>query len=102
MIGVFDSGMGGFFALGELRRLLNRADIVFLADKIEECKLPCILTIDGSDKTIAESIQKNVDGDVAIKELNSLQSVSEAQITEGITYLSVMEQNLEVIKEALQ
>lgn len=76
--------------------------IVFLADKIEECKLPCILTIDGSDKTIAESIQKNVDGDVAIKELNSLQSVSEAQITEGITYLSVMEQNLEVIKEALQ
>jgi zinc transport system substrate-binding protein len=76
--------------------------IVFLADKIEEHKLPCILTIDGSDKTIAESIQKNADGDVAIKELNSLQAVSEAQITEGMTYLSVMEENLEVIKEALQ
>lgn len=76
--------------------------IVFLADKIEEHKLPCILTIDGSNKTIAKSIQENVSGQIEIKELNSLQAVSEAQISEGITYLSVMEENLEVIKEALQ
>lgn len=76
--------------------------IVFLAGKVEEYKLPCILTIDGSDKTIAESIQKNVNGQTTIKELNSLQAVSEAQIEKGVTYLSVMEENLEVIKEALQ
>lgn len=76
--------------------------IIFLAEKIDEFKLPCILTIDGSDKSIAESIQNNVNGEIAIKEMNSLQAVSEAQIAEGITYLSVMEENLEVLKEALQ
>lgn len=33
MIGVFDSGAGGRFALAELRRLSPDADIVFLADE---------------------------------------------------------------------
>ena len=76
--------------------------IVFLAQKVEENHLPCILTIDGSDKSIAQSILGNVKGEAAIKELNSLQAVSEKQIEEGMTYLSVMKSNLEVIKEALQ
>lgn len=76
--------------------------IIFLAEKIDEFKLPCILTIDGSDKSIAESIQNNVNGEAVIKEMNSLQAVSQMQIAEGITYLSVMEENLEVLKEALQ
>lgn len=76
--------------------------IIFLAEKIDEFKLPCILTIDGSDKSIAESIQNNVNGEAVIKEMNSLQAVSQVQIAEGITYLSVMEENLEVLKEALQ
>ncbi len=76
--------------------------IIFLSEKMEEFKLPCILTIDGSDKAIAESIRNNVTGEVAIKEMNSLQSVSEVQIEEGITYLSAMEGNLKVLMEALQ
>ena len=33
MIGVFDSGMGGLFALSELRRLSDRIDIAFYADR---------------------------------------------------------------------
>ena len=33
MIGVFDSGAGGLFALAELRRLSPNADIVYLADR---------------------------------------------------------------------
>ena len=33
MIGIFDSGAGGLFALAELRRLSPTADIVFLADE---------------------------------------------------------------------
>lgn len=76
--------------------------IVFLAGKVDEYKLPCILTIDGSDKKIAESIQKNAAGEVEIKEMNSLQAISEEEIAEGMTYLSAMEENLEVLKEALQ
>lgn len=33
MIGIFDSGVGGFCALREIRRLLPREDIVYLADR---------------------------------------------------------------------
>lgn len=33
MIGVFDSGRGGLYALGELRRLKPMADIIFFADE---------------------------------------------------------------------
>ena len=33
MVGVFDSGMGGRFALAELRRLCGRVDIAFLSDE---------------------------------------------------------------------
>ena len=33
MIGVFDSGVGGLTALSELRKLLPRADIIYLADR---------------------------------------------------------------------
>lgn len=76
--------------------------IIFLAKKVEENNLPCILTIDGSDEGIAKSIQNNVTGTVVIKKMNSLQAVSEAQIKEGITYLQVMKENLEILKEALQ
>ena len=33
MIGIFDSGVGGFCALREIRRLLPKEDIVYLADR---------------------------------------------------------------------
>lgn len=75
--------------------------IVFLAEKVREHNLPCILTIDGSDKSIAESIKSNVGNkEIEILTLNSLQSVSKDSL-ETTTYLSVMEENLEVLKQAL-
>lgn len=76
--------------------------IIFLAEKVEEEKLPCILTIDGSDGTIANAIAENVDGKIEIKTLNSLQAINQTQIAEGMTYLSAMEENLEVLTTALQ
>lgn len=76
--------------------------IIFLAGKVDEYKLPCILTIDGSDQSIAEAIQNNAKGKVVIKKMNSLQAVSEAQIEGGTTYLLTMRENLEVLEEALQ
>ena len=33
MIGIFDSGVGGLVSFGEIRRLLPRADIIYLADR---------------------------------------------------------------------
>ena len=75
--------------------------IVFLAEKVKENQLPCILTIDGSDQAIAQSVKTSTgDNNVKILTLNSLQSVSKEKLEET-TYLSVMEENLQVIKEAL-
>lgn len=76
--------------------------IVFLAEKVHDEKLPCILTIDGSDGSIANAIAENVGEKAEIQTLNSLQAVSQAQIAEGITYLSAMEKNLEVLAVALE
>ena len=33
MIGIFDSGVGGMAALGEVRRLLPKSDVIYLADR---------------------------------------------------------------------
>ncbi len=76
--------------------------IVFLAAKTDELGLHTILKIEGSDGKIAETIRANTAGkDQKILELDSLQSVTEEELAEGLTYLSAMSGNLQVIKEAL-
>ncbi len=77
--------------------------VVFLAEKVDELELPAILTIEGGDNEIAETVKKNTkSGNQKILTLNSLQSTTSKDIEEGTTYLSVMKSNLEVLKEALQ
>lgn len=72
--------------------------ITFLAKKLDELKLTSILTIEGNNHKIAETIIKNTEHkDQAILTLNSMQG----RILEGETYLSIMEANLEVLKKAL-
>ena len=76
--------------------------ISFLAQKCSEMSLPAVLTIDGSDGKIAETIVKNTDsGDQQILKLDSMQSVTAADIRDGASYLSLMEKNLLVLKQAL-
>ena len=77
--------------------------IVFLSEKTDELGLPAIMTIEGSDQKIAETVKENTSSkDQKILILNSLQSTTSADIENGTTYLSVMTENLEVLKEALQ
>ena len=76
--------------------------ISFLCDKSDELNLPVVMVIDGSDRQIAETIVLNsASGDKKILELDSMQSVTAKDIENGTTYLSIMEENLEVLKEAL-
>lgn len=76
--------------------------VAFLAGKADEIQVPCVMTIDGSDKRIAETIVRSTKAqNQKILTLNSMQSTTEKQVKEGVTYLSVMEQNLAVLKEAL-
>ena len=72
--------------------------ITFLAKKLDELGLTSILTIEGNNHKIAETIIKNtVNKNQEILTLNSMQG----GILEGDTYLLIMENNLEVLKKAL-
>ena len=78
------------------------ATVSFLAGKVDELALPVVLTIDGSDRKIAQTIVQNtVAGNAEILTLDSMQSVTDEQIAGGVSYLSIMEENLSVLKKAL-
>jgi len=77
--------------------------VVFLAKKVDELDLHTVLTIEGKDKSIAETIVDNTQNkDQQILTLDSMQSVTSSDVANGATYLSIMESNLEVLKEALK
>ena len=76
--------------------------VTFLAKKADELKLPVILTIENSDGRIAEAIKNNTTKkNQKIMAMNSLQSVTKEQLASGITYLQVMQENLSILREAL-
>lgn len=76
--------------------------ISFLAQRCNELALPVVLKIDGSDGKIAETIVKNTDAkNQTILTFDSMQSVTAKDIQNGTDYLSVMEKNLDVLKQAL-
>jgi len=74
----------------------------FLAKKVDELGLNCIMKIEGNDNNIAETVKNNTTSkNQTILTLNSLQSVTSANLSTGVTYLAVMTENLEVLKTAL-
>ena len=76
--------------------------VTFLAEKLDELGLKTVLTIEKSDDRIAQTVIENTETkDQKILELNSMQSITSDEIADGVTYLSVMEDNLNVLKEAL-
>ena len=76
--------------------------IVFLAQKLDELDLPAVLTIEGSDCRIAETVIRNsAEKDRKILTLDSMQGVTAAEMEAGAGYLSIMEENLDVLREAL-
>ncbi len=78
------------------------ATISFLAGKLDELSLPAVLTIDGSDQSIARTIVENSNSkSAAILTLNSMQSVTDEDIESGVSYLSIMEENRAVLEQAL-
>ncbi len=77
--------------------------ISFLAKKIDELGLKYVMTIEKSDQKIAKTIIENTQNkDQSILTLDSMQSTTSADVANGMTYLSIMEGNLNILKEALQ
>ena len=77
--------------------------ISFLAKRVDEWKLPCVLTIEGAQHKIAETIVRNTTmKNQKVLTMDSMQSTTTQDVKNGTTYLSVMEKNLSVLKEALR
>ncbi len=76
--------------------------VTFLSQKMDELSLPAVIAIEGTDHRIAETIVQNTQAkDQKILTLDSMQATTSKDVANGVTYLSVMEKNLEVLKEAL-
>lgn len=76
--------------------------IVFLSGKVDELSLPAVLTIEGKDHSIAQTIVENTAAkDQKILTMDSMQSTTSDDVKNGASYLSIMESNLSVLKEAL-
>ena len=76
--------------------------VVFLSGKLQELGLPAVLTIDGNNRAIAETLVQSTAGrQEAILQLNSLQSATLRDAQEGLTYLDAMASNLAVLHVAL-
>ena len=77
--------------------------IAFLAGKVDELGLPAVLTIEGSNHRVAETIvMATKDKGQKILTMDSMQGATARDVLNGVTYLSVMEGNLAVLAEALQ
>ena len=77
--------------------------ITFLASKVDELSLKTVLTIEGDNHKIAETIVENTKTkDQKILTMDSMQSVTSSDVEAGKTYLSIMQDNLEVLEEALK
>ncbi len=78
------------------------ATVTFLARKVDELGLPAVMTIEGTDHRIAETIVRNTQAkDQQILTMDSMQGTTSGDVQNGTTYLSVMENNLSVLNEAL-
>ncbi len=76
--------------------------VLFLAGKLDELKLPHILKIEGSNDKIAKTIIDNTrTKDQDILTLNSMQGITRSDVSNGVSYLQIMKENLEILKEAL-
>ena len=79
------------------------ATISFLAGKVDELGLHTVLTIEGPNHRIAETIVENTNTkNQQILSMDSLQSVTSSDIKDGVRYLTVMERNLAVLKQAIK
>ncbi|WP_407455907.1 metal ABC transporter substrate-binding protein [Fibrobacter sp.] len=78
--------------------------VAFLAGKMDSLALPAIFTIDGSNGKIARAIldASKKSKETPVLTLNSMQSVTDAQMQSGTDYLSIMQSNLEVLKKAIK
>ena len=76
--------------------------VIFLSKKVDELGLNSVLKIETGDGKIAQTIiQNSKKKNAKVLTMDSIQSTTLKQAAAGTTYLKIMEDNLKVLKEAL-
>jgi len=77
----------------------SAATLAFITDKVKEQNIPVVFTIEFSDEKIADAVC-SASGAKKLT-LHSCHNVTKEQLDKGVTYLSLMEKNLEFLEEAI-
>ncbi|MEE0858074.1 MAG: metal ABC transporter substrate-binding protein [Acutalibacteraceae bacterium] len=77
----------------------SASTIAFLTDKVKEDKVPVVLKIELSNDTVAKTIAEETNAEVLT--FYSCHNLTKEQFNNGETYLSMMEENVETLKKAL-
>lgn len=79
--------------------------VAFLAEKLKEEQITTVLTIENEQDSFAGNLARTIIDNAGITaqvcSMNSMQAVTKEQIAGGITYYSVMKENFEVLKKAM-
>lgn len=76
--------------------------ILYLSEEMEAHQLTCAIILEGSKTDFAKTVIGNAKVETPrILTLNSMQSINQRDIDAGTCYLTIMEENLAVLKEAL-
>ncbi len=75
--------------------------VASLSDSLSENAMPYILLVDDSGDDLAQTLMQNTGLTCEILRLNSMQNVSDDFMTNDVTYLSVMRDNLDVLSTAM-
>lgn len=76
--------------------------IAFLARKVDELGLNAVLTLEGADHAIAETVVASTQAkNQQILQMDSMQSITAADVEGGANYLEIMTKNLEALELAL-
>lgn len=77
----------------------SAATLSFLIETVKAERVPLVLYTESSTQKIAERICEATGADSAM--LHSCNNITKQESADGVTYLSLMEQNLDVLKRAL-
>jgi zinc transport system substrate-binding protein len=92
------AAFSGCFAASEI----SMSTIVTLSRKLDDYDLNYIMVTETGNHEIAQTIiNATKDKDHGILVLNGMKGVTSGDIQSGVTYLSIMKANLEVLREAL-
>lgn len=76
--------------------------VAYLAKTMDELSLPAVVILENSDQKMARTILAATESKAAdIVVMDSLQSISHADLKNGVTYLDIMKANLSALKAAL-